>query len=350
MAYGGNSPSMLPHRSWSTDPVADPFGEQRPLQFRQTLQLLGASIRFESDSRELMQLVQHAYASLPAHEFGNPPAALRIRLELLAPTSATTANPFDEPQALTLFNHAGLLVGASAEGSVTIAPSQSAAIVAIDPRLLSHPYHARYEFIEFAVYTLATRTQGLIPLHAAGVGIDGHGILLMGDSGAGKSTLALHALTAGMDFLSEDSVFVDPDSLRATGIANFLHLQKDAQQWLNGSAHSKALQEAPVIRRRSGVEKFELDLRRPPFALAGSPLRTQAIVFLSGVPAADSRLAHRLSTAEASRRLTATQTYGSTQHGWQRFVRNAAGLEAYELRRGPHPRSGVAVLESLLRV
>jgi serine kinase of HPr protein (carbohydrate metabolism regulator) len=55
-------------------------------------------------------------------------------------------------------------------------------------------YLTRYELIEFAVFTLAQRVQGLVPLHAACVGRAGRGLLLMGGSGAGKSTLALHCL------------------------------------------------------------------------------------------------------------------------------------------------------------
>ncbi len=35
----------------------------------------------------------------------------------------------------------------------------------------------------------------------------------MGDSGAGKSTLSLLCLLAGLEFLAEDSLFVDPDTL-----------------------------------------------------------------------------------------------------------------------------------------
>jgi hypothetical protein len=58
--------------------------------------------------------------------------------------------------------------------------------------MLRFPYHARYELIEFAVFTLAARAQGLVPLHAACVGEEGRGLLLMGESGAGKSTASLH--------------------------------------------------------------------------------------------------------------------------------------------------------------
>ncbi len=100
------------------------------------------------------------------------------------------------------------------------------------------PYHIRYELIEFAVFTLAARVQRLVSLHAACVGTGGKGVLLMGPSGAGKSTVALQCLLNGFDFLSEDSVFVAPRSMKATGIANFLHTRADSLRWLGRSARS----------------------------------------------------------------------------------------------------------------
>src|SRR5258708_6306038 len=98
--------------------------------------------------------------------------------------------------------------------------------------MLRFPYHIRYELIEFAVFMLACRAQRLVPMHAACVGLDGRGILLMGPSGSGKSTVALHCLLAGFDFLSEDSVFVASKSMGATGVANFLHVREDSLRWL----------------------------------------------------------------------------------------------------------------------
>jgi hypothetical protein len=47
-------------------------------------------------------------------------------------------------------------------------------------------------------------------LHAAGLCIDGKGLLLPGTSGAGKSTLALALLRAGFGFLGDDMLFVTP--------------------------------------------------------------------------------------------------------------------------------------------
>jgi len=94
------------------------------------------------------------------------------------------------------------------------------------------PYHTRYELIEFAVFTLAARVQSLVSLHAACVGHGGRGVLLLGPSGSGKSTVALQCLLQGLDFVAEDSVFVETGSMLTTGIANFMHVRSDSLRWV----------------------------------------------------------------------------------------------------------------------
>jgi energy-coupling factor transporter ATP-binding protein EcfA2 len=208
-------------------------------------------------------------------------------------------------------------------------------------------YHARYELIEFAVYTLAARSQELVPLHAACVGIDGRGVLLMGGSGSGKSTLSLQSLMQGLDFVSEDSIFVEPATLRATGIANFLHVRPDALRWLQSSRIATAIRKSPVIKRRSGVEKYELDLRRTPFKLAAAPLQIVAVAFLSARTTRGALL-RRVAKNEALTRLADLQAYGTSRPQWRAFARNIARKAVFELRRGGHPAEAAAALRGLL--
>src|SRR3546814_6781678 len=111
---------------------------------------------------------------------------------------------------------------------VLVSPRRRRARVVASANMLDWPYHLRYELIEFAVFLLAARCQRLVPLHAACVGRGGRGILLLGASGSGESTLVLHSLLQGLDVLSEDAVFVQPDGMLATGVANFLHVRADA--------------------------------------------------------------------------------------------------------------------------
>lgn len=88
--------------------------------------------------------------------------------------------------------------------------------------VISHP------FVK-AVFIWAQR-RNLLILHSAAVGIDGHGVLIVGHGGTGKSTLTCTCLADGFDFVSDDycllnatgprkvypvytDVFLNPDSL-----------------------------------------------------------------------------------------------------------------------------------------
>ena len=55
------------HHDMVPDQAADPFGERSAVLVRKPLHLLGARIVFDSNSRELLQLVDAAYAGLPRH-------------------------------------------------------------------------------------------------------------------------------------------------------------------------------------------------------------------------------------------------------------------------------------------
>ncbi len=248
-----------------------------------------------------------------------------------------------------------MLHGAGFLGSATdtstmavLSPADRTALIFVSREMLRFPYHIRYELIEFAVFTLASRAQRLVPLHAACVGLDGCGILLMGPSGTGKSTVALQCLLEGFDFLAEDSVFVAPDSMRATGTANFLHVRADSLKWLQPAARD-LIRTSPSIERRSGVKKFEVDLRRKQFRLANRPLKIIGVAFLSSRPGGTGPLLRRLSAADTLSRLRREQGYGAGLPQWRGFSRTLVRLGGFEILRGTHPAASVELLRTLLR-
>jgi hypothetical protein len=224
--------------------------------------------------------------------------------------------------------------------------------VVVSRDMLRHPYHTRYELIEFAVYTLASRAQQLVSLHAACIGRNGRGLLLIGPSGAGKSTLALHCLLQGMELVSEDGVFIMPQSMLAIGIGSFLHLRADCLHFL-GEAADDAIRRSPIIRRRSGVEKFEVDLRRTQWRVARTPLEVAGVVFLSRQSASrrgtDKRpLLALLRKSELLEKLEASQSYAVHQPGWSAFRKHVSGVGAFELRRGRHPSEAIDALRRII--
>jgi hypothetical protein len=306
--------------------------------------LLGGHFHFESSSAELLRLVHWAYGDLPQHKLSGRSPRLNVRLVL---NEAAPARTRHGPPELTLMGGAGLLGAVAGPSSfVALSPDQGGALVAVSREMLKYDYHVRYELLEFAVFTLAARAQQLVPLHAACVSLNDRGVLLMGDSGAGKSTLALHCLLRQLDFVSEDAVFVTAKGLLATGVANFLHVRPDTLRWLSKpqAGHVRA---SPRIQRRSGVWKFEVDLRRGEHHLAARPPHLSTTVFLSP-RAGGGTLLRPLSGADVRDRLLAAQPYAAGQPLWQQFAANLRELGGYELRRGRHPQEGAERLHELL--
>lgn len=327
------------------DIAADPFRERGAKLLRLSLRLLGGRFEFQTASRELMRLVRWAYADLPAHRMSAVVPRCTIRLVL--GDTATPVSP-GEPPPLAMQSGAGLLCGASPSASAAIVSAeQRAGLIVVERNMLRFPYHARYELIEFAVFTLAARVQGLMPLHAACVGSGRRGILLIGGSGAGKSTAVLHSALAGLELVSEDSLFVAPQTLLATGVANFLHVRAESLRFLS-SSDAATLRRSPVIRRRSGVEKLEIDLRQRRFRLARAPLEVVGVVDLTAREARGAPLLVRLEPRELLRRLRASQPYAASQPGWRELAQRIRTVPAFELRRGRHPRESAHALRQFL--
>lgn len=74
--------------------------------------------------------------------------------------------------------------------------------------LLSHPFiHPKWPIechpFEKVIFSWAQK-HDLLMIHAAAVGVDGHGVLIVGRGGTGKSTLTCSCLAAGYDFVSDD--------------------------------------------------------------------------------------------------------------------------------------------------
>ncbi|MGB6307221.1 MAG: hypothetical protein WBF89_05450 [Steroidobacteraceae bacterium] len=338
-----------PRLSRLAEPPADPFDERRRPALREHRQLMGARFLFETDEPRLMRLVRIAYAQLPAHRLASAAPRCLVRLVLASKRARPALKARREPPRVGPLAGGGILCGAMENANfVALTAPRRSALIVVSRDMLEFPYHLRYEMLEFAVYVLASRVQGLAPLHAACIGRGGQGILLLGPSGSGKSTLSLHSLLQGLDFLAEDSVLVRPDNLLATGVANFLHVRRDSLRFLDRPGRAALLRGHSIIRRRSGVEKFEIDLRRPCYRLAPAPLRIGAVVFVSPRSAGAGALLVPVPKGQLIRQLAASQRYAAHQSGWSTFIKNVSHLPALELRRGRHPLQAVEALEKLL--
>jgi|KBSMisStandDraft_5_1062788.scaffolds.fasta_scaffold113435_2 hypothetical protein len=325
---------------------ADPFYEKTVHAHRRKHGVLGVEVEFTSDSAALMRLVDATFATLPSQRARLKDAPLRIELHL----ASSGQRKIGAVPPLRLASGAGLLCAHyDADTFVVIAPEARRAYIQASPAMLRQPYYLRYEVIEFAALTLAARSQALIPLHGACVGTGGRGIFMIGDSGAGKSTLALACLLGGLDFLSEDSVFATPADTRLMGLANYLHVRPQGALLVSDRAMRARIRKAPRIRRRSGVRKYQFDLRVNGLSLAKAPLDLAATVVLSARRGRDESLLEPLSRHEFVAALRRTQPYALGQPGWNAFERRVASRGGFRLLRGSHPEAGVRAVRALLR-
>jgi hypothetical protein len=326
---------------------ADPFFERSPYPFVMVKTILGARFRFDSTHPALLEPVEAAYGGLPRDVPGTPLPAFHVELRLSPRRHGLVG---DEPPRVLTQSGAGLICGImDASNYVIIDHARQRALVVVSEDMLDRPYYVRYELIEFAVFVLAARGMDLVPLHGACLGLDGRGVLLLGASGAGKSTLALHGLLEGMDFVAEDAIFVDPRSMEARGVGNFLHVREDALRFIDEGPMRHWIAHSPTIRRRSGVEKFEADLRQGYGHVATAPLALMGAVFISADKADSAAdMLTPMAHDEIATNLLADQPYAASQSGWHRFVHQLTEMDVHVLKRGRHPRDSVDAVRRLL--
>lgn len=328
-------------------PAGDPFGERARAHLRARVSALGGDFVVTTSAQRLLDLAIEAFGGLPRHRLERRPPRFTVRL-VLNDRQQTWARG-DAPPPPVLSSGAGLLCATIDAGNYAVMDvGMSRALICVSKAMLEQPYYPRYELIELAFLTLATRGQSLVPLHAACVGTNEDGVLLIGASGTGKSTLCLHALAAGMQLLSEDSAFVAPKSLRVTAVSNYLHLTQGSIAFLRSGVLRRSIERSPVIQRRSGVRKLEVDLRKLRARIPRKPLRLVATVFLSRRTAGAQAL-EALDADVCVARLRREQRYAVHSFpGWAAFERRVAALPSYELRRTEHPDIAIRQLRELL--
>src|SRR6185312_12974985 len=129
----------------------------------------------------------------------------------------------------------------------------------------------------------------------------------------------------------------------------YLHLKGDALDFVENDAIRGWVAHAPVIRRRSGIRKFEVDLRQEYGRPAANPLSLVGAVFVSAQSAdLPGALSTPLDAREAGLLLEGDQPHASSQPGWRRFKREILDRGIHQLRRGCHPRDSVDALCRLL--
>ena len=173
---------------------------------------------FIPDSRPQADITVECDVDLPVHE---APSDGRVVYE--SPFATAVYSPDED--ALYAFHADG--------ASMRCDPAAGRAEIAASSSSESRDWVITRPLLTLALMELARR-RGLFPLHAACLARDDAGVLVCGPSGSGKSTLTIALLEAGLDFLGDDLVFLEPreQSVRALGFPDELGISTDAAQRL----------------------------------------------------------------------------------------------------------------------
>jgi hypothetical protein len=162
------------------------------------------------------------------------PVAATFDVELGGATARIEAD--DAAAAKTLdFLCAAMATGQSAEGAVVfrLGPGTESGSIAVyrdDAVLYQDPSTggaSAFLLEKLQDHLVQHCTNGIL-LHAAAVARGGRSLLLAGGTGSGKTTLATWLVRRGIDYLTDELVWVDANSTRLHGFARPLHLKTEA--------------------------------------------------------------------------------------------------------------------------
>jgi hypothetical protein len=178
------------------------------------LDVHGVGVEVRTDHAALIELVARRLAFFPKTAATDG----EVRLELRA-TAAHLVEPPEgpvrevyEPETGEVLYAAGadaLYVDYGRVRALVEAAAGSALVSVVEP-VEEVAWAATRPLVTLPLLELLKR-RGLFGVHAAGVALDGRGVVLAGSSGSGKTTLAIALALSGFDLLGDDMLFLRTD-------------------------------------------------------------------------------------------------------------------------------------------
>jgi hypothetical protein len=229
--------------------------------------LHGITVSVESDTPAVLEALALRLADFESESVRDPPD-VRLRFITGAVPPASPGRPvYDTPYgSLHYLAQDDVLSGTL--GAVHLRCQASAGVAALrSPSFAGRDlYLATHPLATIALMELLER-RGLFALHAGCLtNADGDGLLLSGPSGAGKSTLTMALADAGLEFLSDDVVFLARDAdvageIAALGFADTIGLSDFLIERFPGLVDPGATDPVPGFPKRLG--RIESLLGRP---------------------------------------------------------------------------------------
>ncbi len=190
--------------------------------------------------------------------------------------------------------------------------------------------------------------RGLQYVHAAAVGTEKGGVLLVGKGGSGKSTTALLCAAAGMHYAGDDYCLIDPSRAWAHSLYNTGKL-KGSEDYAR-LPELKGLSTNPDSFERGGDGKgvYFLDEIWPDRIVAGIPLRAIVVPCITGQAATRLEPCSPFDALVAMLPSTVAQLPAAANEDCDRMVALAEKLPAYLLHLGTDTRGIPSALTTLL--
>ena len=186
-------------------PTADPLLRYPNLAYSRVQQVLGLDVRFESNSRYVIDLVEETFVGWGAQTTDGACSVPALRVTLVVHDGTEPSETGTSVRHISTGD--GRLLIHSAGSVAVVDPARGEVLAYITTALAVEREQFRDAVLEAGTLALVA-TFDRHPLHAAAIERDGHAVLLAGASGTGKSTLAYLANQSGLNVLGDDHVWV----------------------------------------------------------------------------------------------------------------------------------------------
>jgi hypothetical protein len=223
------------------------------LSYESTLPVLGVRVRLRSDAQALIGAFEESLGRWRVMERHADLLSEEVVEGTLLLDPGDESVPPPVPVQYTM-QEQGRMVISTPRSVVRGDPAARAFEGRVTRALLGEGPRFRYKVLEAVILSVVTRLDRQ-PLHASVIVRDGAALLLAGPSGTGKSTLSYAAARAGLEVLSEDTVFAQlQPTLRLWGMPGSVHLPAAARR------HFAELERASVRTLPTGKAKISVSL------------------------------------------------------------------------------------------
>ena len=206
------------------EPHWDPLGYTRDLPLREVFYPLGFTLDIETNTQAILDAATESWAG-SVSVFGDPTLRLRV---VVSPAQSGQAPP--QPPVCHAQGHLLSLVGDRDHFAVCDL-DRGFAFATLTEQAAADRRFLRFYYLECIAYVLLTWRR-LTAIHASCVSLGENAALFCGRPGAGKSCLALACACQGMEFVSDDAVYLLRQGSDRTllGRPRFVRLKEAAAQ------------------------------------------------------------------------------------------------------------------------